>query len=153
MSQIAGMCPLSFDDGLPRIDYLLLSYYIFIMSLICLQSINFFIYAVYFGFDWVYSITLTIQNLLLTINLVSSYLCLAFNRDSLRSVFVCFMDADKYFAKFGKKPSYKISLFHDFILLLLANFVFLYIITLLVGGMFLEFLKQFSFILCFYHYS
>ncbi|KAE8573419.1 Gustatory receptor 79b [Halyomorpha halys] len=129
ISRIAGMCPFSFKDGLPRIDYLVLPYSIVIMLWVCSQSIRFLIKPSYFASDKVLTITLTIQNLAFCCNVVSSYLCLLFARDSLRSTFLNFMDADVYFAKLGKKPSYNINLFYDFMLILFGSTLSFYCYT------------------------
>ncbi|KAE8573420.1 Gustatory receptor 80b [Halyomorpha halys] len=126
ISRIAGICPLSFNYGLPQIDYLLLPYSIFVISLVCLQSIRFFIQPPYFVTIKITFITSNILNCLYCCNVVSSYLCYLFERSSLRSVFLYFMDAEVYFSKLGKKANYEINLIYDFLLMLFGSTIFFY---------------------------
>ncbi|KAE8573642.1 Gustatory receptor 78a [Halyomorpha halys] len=124
--RIAGLCPLSFDGDFPQIDYLLLPYSIFVISLFGFQSIWCLIQTLYFAIDIVIIITSNVMIVLYYCNIVSSYLYLVFARDSLTSIFLYFTEVDVYFSKLGKKAIYEINLFYDFILISFGSIVFFY---------------------------
>ncbi|KAE8573418.1 Gustatory receptor 79a [Halyomorpha halys] len=124
MSRIAAICPLSFDDGIPRIDYFLIPYSMFVISLVFFQTIRFFIQPPYFTTIKITIITSNILNCLLCCNLVSSYLCLLLSRGTLKEIFLYFMEADVYFSKLGKKANYEINLIYDFILMSFGSIIY-----------------------------